>query len=84
MEKKEILWEPMWDFSQPFDPPIPASLPYSLDDPKYLGFLKNNFRFGIQLCFRIYDTENKKVLWRDLATAGVILQPRSAMNFVLE
>lgn len=67
MVQEEILWEPRWDFSQNIDPLVPVKLPYSLDDPAYVGFLKENFRFGMQLCMRIYDIHNKRVMWRDLA-----------------
>lgn len=67
MGYEDVLWEPRWDFSRPGDPLIPAELPYSLDDPEYTGFLKKNFRFGLQLCLPIYDRDNNRVLWRDLA-----------------
>ena len=56
MGQDEILWEPVWDFSQPGEPPIPATLPYSLD-----------FRFVLQLCLPIHGPNNERVLWRDLA-----------------
>lgn len=52
MGQDEILWEPVWDFSQPGEPPIPATLPYSLDDTTYISWLKKNFRFVLQLCLR--------------------------------
>lgn len=67
MGYEDVLWEPRWDFSPPVAPFVPAELPYSLDDPEYTDFLKANFRFGMQLCMRIYDINNKRVLWRDLA-----------------
>lgn len=67
MEYEEVLWEPVWDFSRPGGLLVPAELPYSLDDPEYTGFLKKNFRFGLQLCLPIHDRTNNRVLWRDLA-----------------
>lgn len=67
MGQDEILWEPVWDFSLPGEPLIPATLPYSLDDPAYTGWLKKNFRYGLQLCLPIYGPNNERVWWRDLA-----------------
>ncbi|RUP71095.1 hypothetical protein D8M23_10560 [Rothia sp. HSID18067] len=67
MGQDEILWEPVWDFSQPGEPPIPATLPYSLDDTTYISWLKKNFRFVLQLCLPIHGPNNERVLWRDLA-----------------
>lgn len=67
MRQQEDLWEPTWDFARRAAPFIPAALPYSLDDPTYLRHLNEGFLFGVQLCMRIYDVNNRRVYWQDLA-----------------
>lgn len=67
MGSLETLWEPTWDFHHPVAPLVPADLPYSLEDPTYLGFLKNNFQFGMQLCLPVYDRLSRRLFWHELA-----------------
>lgn len=67
MGHEDVSREPVWDFSHPIKPLVPATLPYSLEDPDYTGWLKRSFRFGRQLCLPIHDRTNNRMLWRDLA-----------------
>lgn len=68
----DVSREPVWDFSHPIKPLVPATLPYSLEDPDYTGWLKRNFRFGRQLCLPIHDRTNNRMLWRDLLPSWVM------------